>query len=121
VFDIAGELVPRAGSTESTVRAAFGGSTAKYAAAAPTAILAAHAPYSSLTTIFAVGANDARYRAWAHTLADAAAHAGATTRVIESPGTAHDWHTVRYAWTTALPALTQALGLPLARSTGSRR
>jgi enterochelin esterase-like enzyme len=121
VFDIAGELVPRAGSTGSTVRAAFGGSTAKYAAAAPTAILAAHAPYSSLTTIFAAGANDARYRAWAHTLADAAALAGATTRVIESPGTAHDWHTVRFAWTTALPALTEALGLPLRRSTGSRR
>jgi S-formylglutathione hydrolase FrmB len=111
LFDISGELTPKAGTAEQSAQAAFGGNAAAYAAAAPAAILAAHAPYRSLTAIFAVGENDARYLAWTHTLADAAAAAGVRTVAFVSPGTGHDWHTVRYAWTAALPALTQALGL----------
>jgi enterochelin esterase-like enzyme len=111
LFDISGELVPRAGTPEQTIRAAFGGSHAAYAAAAPVAILAAHAPYASLRAILAVGGSDARYLAWTHTLADAATSAGVNTTIIISPGTSHDWHTVRYAWSTAMPLLARALGL----------
>jgi enterochelin esterase-like enzyme len=111
VFDIAGELAPRNGSVQHTVQAGFGGNAAAYAAAAPAAVLAAHAPYTHLNAIFAVGANDAEYRTWAQALTDAARKAGASTRLIVSAGTGHDWHTVRYAWTAALPLLARHLGL----------
>ncbi|MGO4691169.1 alpha/beta hydrolase [Glaciibacter sp. 2TAF33] len=111
VFDISGELEPRNGTVAHTVAAAFGGSTAAYDAAMPSAILAAHAPYAGLNAIFAVGASDGRYRQWARQLTDAAGKAGAAVRLIESPGTGHDWHTVRYAWTTSLPLLAHDLGL----------
>jgi S-formylglutathione hydrolase FrmB len=111
LFDISGELAPKAGTPEQSVQAAFGGSQAVYAAAAPAAILAAHAPYRSLRAILAVGGNDARYLPWTHTLADAATAAGVSTTIIISPGTSHDWPTVRYAWSTAMPLLARALGL----------
>jgi hypothetical protein len=42
---------------------------------------------------------------------DAADQAGAHTHFIVSPGTAHDWHTVQYAWTQALPVLAESTGL----------
>lgn len=111
ILDISGEIVPRKGSPTNTIRAGFGGSATAYAAAAPAAILAAHAPYADLGVIFAVGARDAQYRAWATTLRDAAKQAGASTSLIVSPGTAHDWYTVNYAWTAALPLLIDRLGL----------
>lgn len=105
ILDISGELVPSNGSEAHTVTAGFGGDAAAYAAAAPTAILAAHAPYSNLAAIFVVGDGDQRFLPGVHTIADAAARAGVDTRLILSPGTAHDWHTVDYAWTTALPII----------------
>ncbi|TFC53320.1 hypothetical protein E3T26_14970 [Cryobacterium sp. TMT1-21] len=112
IFDISGEIAPKSGSPDHTIQIGFDGSAAAYAAAAPTAILAAHAPYAALHIIFAVGADDARYLAWAHTLETAARRAGATTELIVSPGTAHDWHTVIYAWTRALPVIATTTGLP---------
>jgi enterochelin esterase-like enzyme len=111
ILDISGELVPRTGSPAHTVQVGFGGSRAAYAAATPRAILAAHAPYAALRAIFAVGGNDARYLPWARTLAAAAARAGVSTRLIVSPGTAHDWHTVIFAWRRALPVIAAATGL----------
>ncbi|MFT2816507.1 alpha/beta hydrolase [Leifsonia sp. A12D58] len=105
ILDISGELVPQNGDTEQTIAAGFGGDAAAYAAAAPTVILAAHAPYSNLLALFAVGADDSRYVPWTREVAAAARAAGATTDVFESPGTAHDWHTVQYAWTKALPLI----------------
>ena len=111
ILDISGEITPKAGAPAATIQAGFAGNAAAYAAAAPTAVLARHAPYADLAVIFAVGGNDARYRAWASTLRDAATHAGASTHLIISPGTAHDWYTVNYAWTQALPLIMQRLGL----------
>lgn len=105
ILDISGELIPSNGSEAHTVAAGFGGSAAAYAAAAPTAILAAHAPYTSLGAIFVVGDGDASFLPGAHVLADAAQSAGVDTRLFVSPGTAHDWRTVDYAWTTALPLI----------------
>ena len=105
ILDISGELVPQNGSTEQSIAAGFGGDAAAYAAAAPAAILAAHAPYANLLAIFAVGADDSRFLPYTHELADSARAAGATTQVFVSPGTAHDWHTVQYAWTQALPVI----------------
>lgn len=111
ILDIAGELVPQSGSLAQTIRIGFGGSQAAFAAAAPAAILAQHAPYAALNVIFAVGGDDAKYLAWAHTLTDAATRAGATTKLIVSPGTAHDWYTVVYAWGNALPIISDVSGL----------
>ncbi|TFD65184.1 alpha/beta hydrolase [Cryobacterium ruanii] len=105
ILDISGELVPSNGSEAHTVAAGFGGSTAAYAAAAPTAILAAHAPYDTLSAIFVVGDGDLRFLPGVRALATAAERAGVDTRLFESPGTAHDWHTVDFAWTTALPVI----------------
>lgn len=111
VLDISGELAPQSGSVAHTVETAFAGNEAAYAAAAPAAVLAAHAPYADLTVIVAVGGDDSRYRPWARSVADAASAAGAHTDVIVSPGTGHDWHTVQYAWSTALPLLAESTGL----------
>ncbi len=110
VLDISGELAPKAGNPQQTVQAGFAGSAAAYAAAAPSAILAAHAPYRALHIIFAVGGDDTRYIAWTNTLKAAAERAGATTDLLVSPGTAHDWHTVVYALTRALPLLVAHTG-----------
>ncbi|WP_104081381.1 esterase family protein [Cryobacterium sp. Y11] len=105
VLDISGELVPNNGNEAHTVKSGFGGSTSRYAAAAPAAILAAHAPYTELGAIFVVGDDDMRFLPGMRAIADAAQRAGVETHLLESPGTAHDWHTVDYAWTTALPRI----------------
>ena len=112
---IGSELTPRVGSISNTIDVGFGGSASAFAAAAPSAILAAHAPYTGLNAIIAVGSDDARYLPWAKTLAADAEKAGVKTQLLISPGTAHDWHTVIYAWTTALPQIAVDLGLPGAR------
>jgi len=111
ILDISGEITPKRGSPAATIEAAFGGDPAAYSRAAPAAILADKAPYSDLTVVFAAGGNDAKYLAWANTLRDAATQAGATASLIVSPGTAHDWHTVNYAFTSALPLIAARLGL----------
>ena len=72
---------------------------------APSAILAAHQPYAELGAIFVVGGDDVRFLPGARKAADAAQRAGVDTHLFESPGTAHDWRTVGYAWTTALPII----------------
>ncbi|WP_158252885.1 MULTISPECIES: esterase family protein [unclassified Cryobacterium] len=111
ILDIAGELVPSNGSEAHTVAAGFDGSAASYAAAAPSAILAAHAPYVDLAAIFVVGDSDLRFLPRVRAVADAAQRAGVDSRLFESSGTAHDWHTVDYAWTTALPIIAARTGL----------
>ncbi|WP_105033825.1 alpha/beta hydrolase [Cryobacterium aureum] len=111
IFDISGELVPSNGSEAHTVATGFNGSAASYAAAAPSAILAAHAPYADLAAIFVVGDGDMRFLPEVHAVVDAAERAGVDSRLFESSGTAHDWHTVDYAWTTALPIIAARTGL----------
>jgi enterochelin esterase-like enzyme len=112
LFAISSELVPQQGSIANTIKVGFGGSAQAFAEAAPSAIFAAHAPYADMKAIFAVGENDARYLPWAKTLNADAAQAGMKTELLISPGTAHDWHTVIGAWTTALPQIAIDLGLP---------
>jgi enterochelin esterase-like enzyme len=111
VFDISGEERPGSRSPDDAVRTGFAGSRAAYAAAAPAAVLAAHAPDHHLRAVFVAGREDARYLGWARTLAAAATRAGAETRLIVSPGTGHDWHTVHFALTAALPLVAHDLGL----------
>ncbi|MDQ1609638.1 MAG: hypothetical protein QOE16_2370 [Microbacteriaceae bacterium] len=109
ILAISSELEPTIG--QSTVAKAFGGSKSAYAAATPTAIMARNAPYSSELTIFAVGQADTRYTRFARALRGAAQNAGMATQFVLSPGTAHDWNTVRYVLKTTFPGVAARLGL----------
>jgi S-formylglutathione hydrolase FrmB len=107
ILSISGELQPTIGST--TLKKAFGGSQAAYAAVKPLDLLKKNAPFSSTFAIFGVGADDHQYLAWQRTTRAAAARAGMTTQFIASPGTAHDWNTVRYVLRAKLPVLADHL------------
>lgn len=111
VFDISGELEPKVGTPAQTIAAGFAGDAAKYDAAKPLSIIAAHAPYKNTVGVFAAGSLDTKYTPWIATVAAAAQSAGITTSVLSSPGTAHDWHTVRYAFQHGLPAIYAQMGL----------
>lgn len=111
ILDIAGQLTPHHGSIAATIHDAFGGSTARFEAAAPLALLATGAPYDKTFAIFTVGAGDTKYGPAAVSVAHGATAAGMDVRSFTSPGTAHDWRTVQYSLRTALPLLGTHWGL----------
>lgn len=111
ILDISGELEPKIGSPAVTVAKGFAGDAAAYDAAKPLSIIAGHAPFADTVAVFAAGELDARYTPWVATVAAAGAAAGMHTTVFASPGTAHDWHTVRYAFEHGLPVLYARWGL----------
>lgn len=110
ILDISGEIAPKRGSVQATIRDAFGGSTAAYDRAKPSSILKANAPYSDTLAIFTVGSQDARYSPAATQLASDARSAGMTVISFDSPS-AHDWHSVDYSVRRALPDLARRWGL----------
>ncbi|MEO6943076.1 MAG: alpha/beta hydrolase-fold protein [Lacisediminihabitans sp.] len=112
ILDISGELAPHRGSVASTVKDAFGGSTAAYEAAKPLNLLASHAPFADTLAIFAVGERDKRYRPIETTMREAAARAGMNTVEIVAPNSAHDWKTVGYAIDRAIAVLGQRWAFP---------
>ncbi|MDM7890897.1 alpha/beta hydrolase [Curtobacterium caseinilyticum] len=112
---ISSELAPVTGNAQTSTALAFGGSAAAYRAAAPVAVMAAHGQYHDHLTVFGYGQDDAPYRVSTETLHAAAVRAGMQTQVIVSPGSAHDWNTVRYVLANGLPAVLAHLGLPLAK------
>lgn len=109
---ISSELAPITGDAQASTALAFGGSASAYRAAAPVAVMAAHGPYRDHLTVFGYGQDDAPYRASTEALHAAAVRAGMQTQVIVSPGSAHDWNTVRYVLANGLPAVLAHLGLP---------
>lgn len=106
-LDISGQVEPTMGPR--TVAAAFHGSQAAYDAAKPLTLLAAHAPFRHTVGIFGVGADDAKYSPEAKKVQAGAQRAGMSTSFISSPGTAHDWRTVRYVMARALPQVADQL------------
>ena len=106
---VSSELAPTIGAA--TVATAFGHSQAAYNAATPLTLLEKNAPFVNQFTVFGVGENDAKYRAFAAILSPAAARAGMKTELIVSPNTSHDWNTVRYVIEKSLPAVAAHLGL----------
>lgn len=106
---ISSQLGPTVGAD--TVQKGFGGSEARAAAAQPTALFAAHAPYKNSFIVFAVGAYDVKYNGFARVLLQHADAAGVQTKLLESPGTAHDWNTVRYSLRVGVPMLFPHMGL----------
>lgn len=111
ILDVSGELEPHAGSAEQTIAKGFGGNAAAYAAAKPLAVLARHAPYADTVAVFAVGALDSRYNPIVRTVTAAAEKAGMRTTFLSSPGTSHDWSTVRYAIQNGMPVILAHMGL----------
>lgn len=111
ILDVSGELEPKVGSPEQTIARGFDGDAAAYAAAKPLALIASHAPFTDTVAVFAAGALDTKYTPWVATIAAAAKAAGITTTVLSSPGTAHDWRTVRFAYENGLPLLFERWGL----------
>ncbi|MBT2503422.1 esterase family protein [Curtobacterium sp. ISL-83] len=115
---ISSELVPTNGDEHHTIAVGFGGSAAAYRAAAPVAIMQRHGRYQDHLTVFGVGGADAPYKVSTATLRAAAEHAGMQTALVVSPGSAHDWNTVRYVLRNGLPAVLTHMGLP---GTGATR
>lgn len=109
---ISSEPGPRNGSVQQTVALGFGGSVAAYRAAAPSAIMTAHGHYTDHLTVFGYGQDDAPYHASTDALRAVAERVGMQTSLVVSPGSAHDWNTVRYVLSHGLPAVIAHLGLP---------
>jgi S-formylglutathione hydrolase FrmB len=105
------ELGPTLGNEALTIQTGFGGSKAAYEKAQPAAQFLRNAPYRASTMVFGAGANDAKYSAFARKLAAEAERAGVRTEVLSSPGTAHDWKTIRYVLAHGFPAIAARMGL----------
>ncbi|UAJ77739.1 hypothetical protein IT072_10450 [Leifsonia sp. ZF2019] len=105
------ELGPTLGDRTLTIDTGFGGSAKAFEAAQPLAMMAANAPYKNSTIVFGVGQNDAKYTAFARTLHAAAQKAGIHSELLISPGTAHDWNTVRHTLHDGFPAIAREMGL----------
>jgi enterochelin esterase-like enzyme len=105
------ELGPTLGNEELTIQTGFGGSRTAYEKAQPAALMAANAPYRDTVLVLGAGQDDAKYTAFARELYDDAKRAGIHAQLLSSPGTAHDWKTVRYVLAHGFPAIAAQLGL----------
>lgn len=110
---ISSEIAPANGDLQHTIAVGFGGSRPAYLKATPEALLAAHTPYHDHFTVFGYGEDDAPYKASTLALRAASERAGIGTTLIVSPGSAHDWNTVRYVLGRGLPTVIAHLGLPV--------
>ncbi|TPW77955.1 alpha/beta hydrolase [Schumannella soli] len=111
LLDISGQVAPFNTSVANTIAVGFHGDAAAYRAALPLTVLAARAPYANTTAVFSSGELDARYGPGVTQMAAAAKAAGMSVTRITSPGTAHDWTTVRWSLAHGLPTIAQHLGL----------
>jgi enterochelin esterase-like enzyme len=105
------ELGPTLGNVPLTIATGFGGSKTAFEDAQLGAVMKAHAPYRNTLITFGAGQNDAKYTAFAKTLHSDALSAGIHSDLLISPGTAHDWNTVRYTLTNGFPAVAARMGL----------
>ena len=105
------ELGPTLGNVPLTIATGFGGSKTAFEDAQLGAVMKAHAPYRNTLITFGAGQNDAKYTAFAKTLHSDALSAGIRSDLLISPGTAHDWNTVRYTLTNGFPAVAARMGL----------
>lgn len=105
------ELGPTLGDEELTISMGFGGSKRAYEEAQPAALMREHAPYRDSVMVFGAGQDDAKYTGFAETLNRDAKDAGVRAQLLSSPGTAHDWKTVRYVLAHGFPAIAGQMGL----------
>ncbi len=111
ILDVSGELEPKIGSPEATIAGGFAGDAAAYESAKPLSLITKNAPFTDTVAIFAVGELDQKYLPWLTTLSAAGATAGIKSTLLISPGSAHDWNTVRFAFEKGLPTIYRHMGL----------
>ncbi len=109
VIDIIGQVEPTIG--DATVATAFGSSEQAYDAVKPLTLLTRNAPFADSVLFVGEGSNDKKYSAYGRQIEAAAAKAGMTTQLIVSADTGHDWNTVQFVLTRALPTLCTRWGL----------
>jgi poly(3-hydroxybutyrate) depolymerase len=110
LLDISGELEPRDGSAEDTVKNVFGGNQAAFDAEKPATILKAH-KYSDELAIFTSGTLDPTYGPQVTTAEEDAKAAGMTTRRFVGAGIGHRGDALDYGLKTGLPLLYQRFSL----------
>jgi enterochelin esterase-like enzyme len=111
IIDVSGQLTPKNGGLRQTIALGFHGDAAAYRAALPVTVLAAKSPYPDSVAVFGVGQLDSRYGPISLAVSAAAEHAGIRTTRVVSPGTGHDWHTVKWVLTNALTPILRHMGL----------
>jgi S-formylglutathione hydrolase FrmB len=111
LLDVSGELEPRSGSVQQTIDRGFAGSSAAYEAAKPLNVLARNAPYAHTVGVFVAGQLDATYSRDVERVALGAREAGIETTLATSPGTGHDWYTVRFALEHEIAPILRQFGL----------
>ena len=114
IIDISGQLAPKNGGLTQTIALGFGGDAAAYRAALPETVLARTAPYRNMVAVFGVGQLDSRYGPIAVRMTAAASAAGIRATQAISPGTGHDWHTVKWVLEHSLAPIYRQLGLEAA-------
>ena len=111
IVDVSGELEPRNGDLAHTVKVGFDGDADAYDLAKPLTVLRQRAPYTDTLAVFGVGEFDSEYTEGAKVLSNAARTAGMASSLVIAPGSGHDWTTVRYVLTEAMPALLARMGI----------
>ncbi|WP_242090181.1 alpha/beta hydrolase-fold protein [Curtobacterium sp. DN_7.5] len=106
---ISSELQPIDQSPQHSADQAFGGSVARWEAAAPRALMAAHEPYRGHELWLTAGSSDREFSENARELGAAATRAGIRTTIASAPRSGHDWNTVQWSLRAELPRLCGAL------------
>lgn len=106
---ISSELQPVDRSPQNSADEAFGGSLARWRAAAPRALMAANAPYAHTRLWLTAGSTDHEFEQSARRIGAAARRAGIATVVASAPGSGHDWNTVQWSLANELPHEADAL------------
>jgi len=109
---VSSELQPINISAQHSADQAFGGSVAKWRAAAPIAQMRAKGLTGHALWLVA-GASDGEFTRNARKLGDAATAAGARVTVSSAPGSGHDWNTVQWAFRTDVAPFADALAAAL--------
>lgn len=104
---ISSQIAPITNNPQHSATAAFHGSIDAWKAAAPGAVMTRHGAYRDTSVVFVTGSTDQTSTTNAEQLGATAQTLGIRTRQLRSPGSGHDWKTVRFAFDHALPKLTE--------------
>ncbi|MGN6743935.1 MAG: alpha/beta hydrolase [Amnibacterium sp.] len=104
IVDVSGEQAPLNGTVAHTLAVGFGGSAARYAAAAPFHLLAVH-HYTATDAFFGAGALDHHYGSVTPVMAAQAERAGMTAHLRRFAGMKHNWVLARAALQWGLDGL----------------
>lgn len=118
--DISGDLGPNIGNKSSTIAKLYGGNAAAWAANDPLTVLAKHGRYHGSSGRFIQGSTESAHIKQAAQLAAAARKAGILTQNGQMPGK-HNWELGSTAFESALPWLSDQIGLSSSDRLNARR